>query len=45
MNFSTQYIADLARVLAFTALSMVPALLFYVIAERQHRRRPHRRSR
>jgi raffinose/stachyose/melibiose transport system permease protein len=35
MNFSTEYASDIARVLAFTTLSMVPALLFYVIAERQ----------
>lgn len=34
-NFSTQYSSDTARVLAFTSLSMVPALVFYVIAERQ----------
>lgn len=34
-NFSTQYSSDTARVLAFTSLSMVPALAFYVIAERQ----------
>jgi raffinose/stachyose/melibiose transport system permease protein len=34
-NFSTQYSTDTARVLAFTSLSMVPALVFYVIAERQ----------
>ena len=35
MNFSQQYSQDLARILAFTSLSMVPALLFYVFAERQ----------
>jgi raffinose/stachyose/melibiose transport system permease protein len=35
MNFSTQYTSDTARVLAFTTLSLVPALAFYVIAERQ----------
>jgi raffinose/stachyose/melibiose transport system permease protein len=34
-NFSTQYATDTARVLAFTTLSMVPALVFYVFAERQ----------
>lgn len=34
-NFSTQYTTDTARVLAFTTLAMVPALLFYVVAERQ----------
>ena len=35
MNFSTQYTSDTARVLAFTTLSLIPALIFYVIAERQ----------
>jgi raffinose/stachyose/melibiose transport system permease protein len=34
-NFSTQYTTDTARVLAFTALAMIPALLFYLVAERQ----------
>jgi raffinose/stachyose/melibiose transport system permease protein len=34
-NFSTQYTADIARVLAFTTLSMLPALGFYLVAERQ----------
>jgi raffinose/stachyose/melibiose transport system permease protein len=34
-NFSTQYSSDTARILAFTSLSMVPALVFYVVAERQ----------
>lgn len=34
-NFSTQYSSDTARVLAFTSLSMVPALAFYALAERQ----------
>lgn len=34
-NFSTQYTTDTARVLAFTTLAMIPALLFYVVAERQ----------
>jgi raffinose/stachyose/melibiose transport system permease protein len=34
-NFSSQYTTDTARVLAFTTLSMVPALLFYLVAERQ----------
>ena len=33
-NYSTQYTADLARILAFTTLSMVPALVFYGFAER-----------
>jgi raffinose/stachyose/melibiose transport system permease protein len=35
MNFSTEYTSDIARVLAFTTLAMIPALGFYVIAERQ----------
>jgi raffinose/stachyose/melibiose transport system permease protein len=35
MNFSTEYTSDIARVLAFTTLAMIPALAFYVIAERQ----------
>jgi raffinose/stachyose/melibiose transport system permease protein len=35
LNFSTQYSQDVAAVLAYTALSMVPALLFYALAERQ----------
>ncbi len=35
MNFSTEYTSDIARVLAFTSLAMVPALAFYVLAERQ----------
>jgi raffinose/stachyose/melibiose transport system permease protein len=34
-NFSTQYSVDTARVLAFTTLAMLPALVFYVLAERQ----------
>jgi raffinose/stachyose/melibiose transport system permease protein len=33
--FNQQFSQDLARVLAYTALSMVPALVFYVFAERQ----------
>jgi raffinose/stachyose/melibiose transport system permease protein len=33
--YSTEYTADTARILAFTALSMVPALLFFVVAERR----------
>ncbi len=33
-NYSTQYTADTARILAFTTLSMVPALVFYAFAER-----------
>ena len=35
MNFSDRYTADTALVLAFTTLSLIPALIFYVIAERQ----------
>ncbi len=31
---STQYTADIARILAFATLSMVPALVFYAFAER-----------
>jgi raffinose/stachyose/melibiose transport system permease protein len=34
-NVSTQYTTDFALVLAYTVLSMVPALIFYAIAERQ----------
>jgi raffinose/stachyose/melibiose transport system permease protein len=34
-NYSQQYTADIARILAFTTLSMVPALIFYAFAERQ----------
>jgi raffinose/stachyose/melibiose transport system permease protein len=34
-NFETQYSQDTARILAFTALSMVPALTFFVLAERR----------
>jgi raffinose/stachyose/melibiose transport system permease protein len=33
-NYSQQYTADLAKILAFTSLSMVPALVFYAFAER-----------
>lgn len=35
LNFSTQYSQDVAAVLAYAALSMLPALLFYAVAERQ----------
>jgi raffinose/stachyose/melibiose transport system permease protein len=35
MNFSTQYGQDQARVLAFTVISIIPAIAFYVFAERQ----------
>jgi len=34
MNFSTTYSSDAARTLAFTVVSLIPALVFYVIAER-----------
>jgi raffinose/stachyose/melibiose transport system permease protein len=34
-NISAQYTTDYARVLAYTSLAMIPALLFYAIAERQ----------
>jgi raffinose/stachyose/melibiose transport system permease protein len=33
--FSSQYSSDTARILAFTALSMLPALSFFVLAERR----------
>ncbi len=34
-NISTQYSTDYAMVLAYTSLSMIPALIFYALAERQ----------
>ncbi len=34
-TFSTQYTQDTAKILAFTALSMAPALTFFVLAERR----------
>lgn len=34
-NISSQYSTDYAVVLAYTTLSMIPALLFYALAERQ----------
>jgi raffinose/stachyose/melibiose transport system permease protein len=34
-NISAQFSTDYARVLAYTSLAMVPALLFYALAERQ----------
>ena len=34
-NFSSQYSSDTASILAFTSLSMMPALLFFSFAERQ----------
>jgi len=35
MNFSTEYSSDKARVLAYTVVSIIPALVFYAFAERQ----------
>jgi raffinose/stachyose/melibiose transport system permease protein len=34
MNFSTQYSSDQARTLAFTVVAIIPAILFYAVAER-----------
>ncbi len=34
MNFATTYSSDAARTLAFTVVSLIPALIFYLIAER-----------
>ena len=34
MNFSTQYVSDQARILAFTVVAIMPAVLFYAVAER-----------
>jgi raffinose/stachyose/melibiose transport system permease protein len=34
-NFSTEYSQDTASVLAFTALSMLPAMIFFSLAERR----------
>ena len=34
-NFSTQYTTDTARILAYTTLALIPALAFYLVAERQ----------
>jgi len=34
-NISAQYTFDTARVLAYTTLSLIPAFLFYLLAERQ----------
>src|SRR2546430_1354256 len=34
-SYSTQYPSDTARILAFTALSMLPALAFFLAAERR----------
>ena len=35
MNFSGQYVSDQARILAFTVVAIVPAVIFYFVAERQ----------
>jgi raffinose/stachyose/melibiose transport system permease protein len=35
MNFSTEYSSDQARVLAFTVVALIPAVVFYAFAERQ----------
>ena len=34
MNFASTYSSDAARTLAFTVVSLIPALIFYAIAER-----------
>jgi raffinose/stachyose/melibiose transport system permease protein len=34
MNFSTEYASDKARVLAYTVVSIIPAIIFYAVAER-----------
>ena len=34
-NYSTEHSADTAGVLAFTTLSMIPALIFFLFAERR----------
>ena len=34
MNFSTEYSSDMARVLAYTVIAVVPAVIFYAVAER-----------
>ena len=34
MNFSTEYSSDKARVLAYTVVTMIPAVVFYAFAER-----------
>jgi raffinose/stachyose/melibiose transport system permease protein len=35
MNFSNEYSSDRARVLAYTVVSIIPAIVFYAFAERQ----------
>ena len=34
-NFSSEHSQDTASILAFTSLAMMPALLFFTLAERQ----------
>ena len=34
MNFSADHTSDWAKILAFTSLAMVPAIIFYAVAER-----------
>jgi raffinose/stachyose/melibiose transport system permease protein len=34
MNFATTYSSDAARTLAFTVVALIPALVFYLVAER-----------
>jgi raffinose/stachyose/melibiose transport system permease protein len=34
-NISAQYVTDTAAILAYTTVAMVPALIFYFIAQRQ----------
>ncbi len=34
-NFASQYSVDTAKVLAFTSLSMIPALIFFSLFERR----------
>jgi raffinose/stachyose/melibiose transport system permease protein len=35
MNFSTQYVSDQSRILSFTVVAIIPAIVFYALAERQ----------
>jgi raffinose/stachyose/melibiose transport system permease protein len=35
MNFAGQYTSDQARILAFTVVAIIPAIIFYIAAERQ----------
>ena len=34
MNFSTEYSSDKARVMAYTVITIIPAIIFYAFAER-----------